>query len=655
VDEGPLRVLQNGAPSATVALIGQPNCGKSTLFNCVAGYRAETSNYSGTTVQLVHSRVRLNGSVIELVDVPGIYSLTTSSPAEAAARSFLLSQRASFIINVIDAALLSRSLELTLELRELGIPMVVCLNMADEATAKGIAIDEQALSQSLGVPVVKAIASRGDGVRELFAASHDALHTCPVPLETLRWSRDVEQVISALVQHVNGDAQDGMPSLPARLVAIKLLENDEYIAATSTPQLRDATTAAQRLIEDQRGRPSASVIMSERHDVAMRLAEQVCTLHSPRRRFRTHLDDLLAHPLWGYVFLLAVMTGFFWSVFGIGASVERMLQRGLASTYLRIAATLTPGSIAEAAVRSLWDGFVGGASVVMPYLVPFFIGLAILEDIGYLPRIAYLLDGLLHRVGLHGSSMLPLVLGYGCSVPACLATRVLPSRRDRFIASVLATLVPCSARSNVIFALVAFYLGPGYAIAVFALNAAVVIFSGWFLSRLMPEVSPGMVLDVPRYQVPRAGTVLKKVWLRMREFVVLSWPLLIVGSLVLGLADHWHWNHAVNSALSPLTRLLGLPLATGTTLVFGLLRKELSMIMLGQALGTNDIGSVMTHTQILVFTLFVAFYVPCLATVTSLVKEIGRRMTLWVVTYTLAVATILALLARLTGQLLFAR
>jgi ferrous iron transport protein B len=272
-----------------------------------------------------------------------------------------------------------------------------------------------------------------------------------------------------------------------------------------------------------------------------------------------------------------------------------------------------------------------------------------------LPRIAYLLDGLLHRIGLHGSSMVPLVLGYGCSVPACLATRVLPSRRDRFIASVLATLVPCSARSNVIFALVAFYLGPAYAIAVFVVNAAVVVFSGWFLSRIMPEVSPGMVLDVPRYQVPTAKAVAKKVWLRLREFVLLSWPMLIIGSLVLGLADHWHWNHAVNSALSPLTRLLGLPFAIGTTLVFGLLRKELSMIMLGQALGTPHVGAVMTHTQILVFTLFVAFYVPCLATVTSLVREIGKRMTAWVVTYTLAVATVLALLARLLGQVVFAR
>lgn len=645
-----LTVLQN-APEATVALIGQPNCGKSTLFNCVAGYRSETSNYAGTTVLLVHSRVRLNGMMIDLVDVPGIYSLTTASPAETATRSCALSGEASLIVNVLDAALLSRSLELTLELRELGIPMIVCLNMADDAKAKGIAIDEKALSEALALPVVKTVASRGNGVRELFAVVHEAFGQAPGPTPSLAWSRDVEQAVTKLAAELCGQEL----SLPERVVAIKLLEGDPQFLDTMPDAIRARVEQLRKLIARQRGRDAASVIMSERHDVAMRLAEQVCTLHVPRARFRERLDNFLTHPMWGYVALIAIMAGFFWGVFGLGAITERLLQRWLASAYQYAAALLRTGSLTEAAVHSIWDGFVGGAAVVMPYLMPFFIGLAVLDDVGYLPRIAYLLDGLLHRVGLHGSSMVPLVLGYGCSVPACLATRVLPSRRDRFIACMLVTLVPCSARSSVIFALVAFYLGPGYAAAVFAVNAVIVIFSGWFLSRVLPEVSPGMVMEVPRFHVPTVSAIAKKVWLRLRDFVLLSWPLLIAGSLVLGMVDHWHLNDAVNTALSPLTRMLGLPFATGTTLIFGLLRKELSVIMLGQALGTTHIGSVMSPTQILVFTLFIAFYVPCLATVASLMKEIGRKMTVWIVTYTLAVAMGLALLARVAGQVLLAK
>jgi ferrous iron transport protein B len=313
---------------------------------------------------------------------------------------------------------------------------------------------------------------------------------------------------------------------------------------------------------------------------------------------------------------------------------------------------LGQGTVTEVLVRGLWDGFAGGATVVLPYLVPFLFALAFLEDVGYLPRVAYLMDGLLHRIGLHGTSVLPLLLGYGCSVPACMATRILPSRRDRFIASVLATLVPCSARSNVIFALVAFYLGPGWALAVFGFNAVIVVLSGWLLTRIWPEITPGMVLEVPRYQAPSLKVMTKKVWFRLREFVVLSWPLLIGGSVVLGMAEHWHWDHSINLALSPLTGLLGLPVAVGTTLVFGVLRKELSMIMLVQALGTTAINQAMTTGQILVFTIFITFYIPCLATIAALAKEIGRKMTAVVLGYSFGVATVLALATRLVFSVL---
>ena len=283
------------------------------------------------------------------------------------------------------------------------------------------------------------------------------------------------------------------------------------------------------------------------------------------------------------------------------------------------------------------------------------VGLAILEDVGYLPRVAYLMDGLLHRLGLHGTSMLPIVLGYGCSVPACMATRILPSRRDRFIASLLATLVPCSARSTVIFALVAFYLGPMWALGIFCFNALVVILSGLLLARIWPEISPGMVLEVPRYQWPTFHVLAKKVWLRLREFVVLSWPLLIAGSLVLGLASYWNLDHYANSLFSPLTALLGLPAVVGTTLIFGLLRKELALIMLAEALGTSSIANVLTPVQIVVFTIFITFYIPCLATLVALAKEIGKKMTALAAAYTFALATVMGVAARFLLPLLISR
>jgi ferrous iron transport protein B len=636
-----------------VALVGQPNCGKSTIFNSVAGYRAATGNFPGTTVRLAWSTIRLDGVVAELVDVPGIYSLTSTNPAESAAKKFLLNEDISLIINVLDASLLSRSLELTLELRELGIPIIVCLNMMDEAKRRGTKISSQQLSALLGLPVVETIGYRGVGVRELFRQGTHQINQPPKPTEFIRWHRDVETFVRQMqaVTESNSHAQ----RLPSRFLAIKLLENDEDISREARPEASSTAARLRAQLEQLRGRPAESVIMSERHDRAMRLFEHSATITRPRYDPRATLDSLLTHPLWGYISLALILVIFFWAVFGLGSLLETAISGriNLLTTYFL--AQVPKGGLERALIASLMDGVQGGAGIVIPYLVPFLFGLAFLEDVGYLPRVAYLMDGLLHRIGLHGTSMLPIILGYGCSVPACMATRILPSKRDRFLASVLATLVPCSARSTVIFALVAFYLGPMWALGIFCLNALVVIISGWLLARVWPEISAGMILEVPRYQWPAFAMLARKVWLRLREFIVLSWPLLIAGSLALGLGAHWDFDHYANLALSPLTLILGLPVVLGTTLVFGVLRKELALIMLAQALGTTSVASVLSATQIIVFTIFITFYIPCLATLVALVKEIGKKMTALAAAYTFILATLMGVVARLVLPLLLGR
>jgi ferrous iron transport protein B len=636
-----------------IALIGQPNCGKSTIFNSVAGYKVATANFPGTTVRLAWSPVRVNGLLVDLVDVPGIYSLTSGNPAENSAKKFLLNENINLIINVLDASLLGRSLELTLELRELGIPMVICLNMMDEARRKGASISLSRLAALLGVPVVETVAYRGVGIRELFGQVLRQLSVPPAASEFLAWHRDIETSVANLQRRIESNSHPRR--LPSRFLAIKMLENDEDVFHHAGPETLGTARRLRAKLERTHGRSAEWVIMSERHDRAMRLSEESASVGRPRSDFRTALDNLLTHPLWGYVFLLAILVVFFWSVFGLGSFIERAIDGRLAVVSATLSGRFQEGTLTRAVVQSLLDGFEGGAAIVLPYLVPFLFGLAFLEDVGYLPRVAYLMDGLLHRMGLHGTSMLPIVLGYGCSVPACMATRILPSRRDRFIASVLATLVPCSARSTVIFALVAFYLGPMWALGIFCFNALVVIFSGLVLARLWPEVSPGMILEVPRYQWPAFRVLTRKVWLRLREFVVLSWPLLMVGSLALGLASYWNLDHYANAAFSPLTRLLGLPAVVGTTLIFGVLRKELALIMLAEALGTNSIAHVLTPTQIIVFTIFITFYIPCLATLVALGKEIGKKMTALAAAYTFALATLMGLAARLILPLFLTR
>lgn len=257
------------------------------------------------------------------------------------------------------------------------------------------------------------------------------------------------------------------------------------------------------------------------------------------------------------------------------------------------------------------------------------------------------MDSIMHSIGLHGKSIIPFVLSYGCNVPAIMGVRIMERNRDRFITAVLTTLIPCAARTTIIFALVAFYLGPMRALMLYVLNLVVIAAAGKLLSRYLPDISPGMILEMPSYKMPRFSTVVRKIWFRLREFVVIAWPILIVGSLILSLLEYLQLAGLINGILSPFTSgLLGLPPEVGITLIFGILRKELTIIMLVQALGTTNFASVMTAEQMMVFTVFTLFYIPCLATLGMLRSTIGTRGMLFTLLFNTAIGTLMAVTVR---------
>lgn len=633
-----------------IALAGQPNCGKSTIFNTIAGYKAITSNFPGTTVKYTETKTHINGHTCTCVDLPGTYSLTSGDPAEVEARNHLLSGEVDVIINVIDASLLIRSLELTLQLLELEVPMVLCLNMMDESQRKGIQIDIEKLSKLLGIPVVPTIATTGKGLKPLFMEVVRILEekkTGIIP----HFSRDVEDIIRQLILDLRTEFKL-QHHVPSRFLAVKLLENDSFFV-DPLPDNNDVSFRIKRYqakLEESHGVPADEVISSERHALAMNLSEKASeVVHPPQRDIRIVIDHWAMHRVFGYVILAVVFYAFFNFIFSIGEYIEAPLMNLFDQWMNQLKGSFTEGSLSFFLSAGVLQGIMGGIAIVLPYLVPFLIGLSLLEDVGYLPRAAFLMDVFMHRIGLHGKAVIPFILGYGCSVPAVMATRILEFPQHRFIVSILATMIPCAARITIIFALVAFFIGPNAALGIFALNILVVAISGKILSLLFPypEASLGLILEIPAYQLPPLRNTLKKSWYRVREFIVIAWPILIIGSVLLALMEYGGIEKYINWILSPLTHLLGLPVSVGTTLIFGLLRKELSMIMLTQALGTTQVLTVMTKTQIMVFTVFVTFYIPCLATIAALWKEIGKKGALLAILFTLSVAIILALATRI--------
>jgi len=678
-----------------VALVGQPNCGKSTLFNAVAGYRSLTSNFAGTTVEYTRGQARVDGVVVDLVDLPGLYSLTPTNPLEAIGRECLLSGDWDVIINVIDASQLARSLELTLEVKDLQAPLVVCLNMMDEAARKGIVIDSKALSLALGVPVVETIASRGQGILDSFrAALALSRRARRIPPEPFIYAPEVEDTVARLGQRLTSFAtldddrdrgsagiaseqqepgrtassaarQDFRPAVsnsiatatalvesaaafpPARFEALQLAQSDpRALAQLPTLQVAAAVSEAQGEITRLLGQPADAAISSARHAACLNLFERVARVTHPRRDWRERVDRLVMHPVWGYAVLGLVFLGIFQLIFTVGKFGEERILGVFSGLIAWMSRYMDPQSVPFAAAKGALLGTAGAVAIVLPYLLPFLVCLAVLEDLGYLSRVGYLMDALMHRLGLHGTATLPVLLGYGCSVPAVMATRILSSRRDRFIAAFLAVLVPCSARMTVILALVGVYLGAYYALGIYVLNLLVVVLAGHILALIWPEISPGMLMEVPAFRVPAPKVVMMKTWWRLREFVMVAFPLLVAGSAILSLIEFCGWQQFINAALSPLTALLGLPRAVGLTLIFGVLRKELSLLMLMQALGTTQVASVMSVAQILIFTLFVTFYLPCMATLAAMFRELGWRLTAAAAAALLVLAVGISLAAR---------
>jgi ferrous iron transport protein B len=633
-----------------IVFIGQPNCGKSTLFNAIAGLKAQTSNFPGTTVKHTHSKVNVEGEVLNIIDLPGTYSLNPSDPAERVVLTHLFSEKPDLIVNVVDASILGRSLELTLELIELEYPFVVALNMIDLAEKKGVEIDPKKLENLLGVPVIPTVASRGRGIKELLDAALQSLEK-GLSVSHIKWSRDVEDRIEEMQDHIPKDFPIvGNKRFTAiNMIAASKLLFDKMLKDIN-PSLKMSLDRVRNELETMHNAPAYEVIAAERHHLAFKIFEESSrVIRGKKISMLDRVDDVIMHPFLGYLILLGIFLGFFFVIFNIGSPLEELLLGPLDSFRSFLTIKLGEGVVFYL-VDGLLQGIGGGVAIVLPYFIPLLFLMSFLEDVGYLARAGFLMDSFMHRIGLHGKSVSPFILGFGCNVPAIVSTRILESRRDRIITSLLIPFIPCSARTTIILALVAFYLGPFWALGFYLFNIVLLGVLGRVITLFFKTPSPGLILEIPSLKVPSLKNMMRNTYFQLKSFLKFAWPILIAGSVVLGLLQYFNFDKFINLLLSPLVEKgLGLPQELGVTLVFGFLRKELSLIMMLQALGVSyqDLMTIISREQLIVFTVFISFFIPCISTVAILWKEVGKRVAFLSMGLNTGVAIVISLLVRL--------
>ena len=624
----------------TIALAGNANVGKSVIFNQLTGLNQIIGNWPGKTVEKAEGFLYFKGYKIKVLDLPGIYSLSAFSIEEIVAREYIITEKPDVIINVLDASALERNLYFTLQLFELNVPVIIALNQMDLASKKGIKINCEKLSELLGVPVVPTVAVTGSGIKELIEKTIQVFEG-KITLKPLKitYCREVEDSIQKLENKIKISLPKLALKYPPRWLAVKLIEKDEEIEkkVRSFPEGEKILSLAAMLIESleqKYGKDSSVLLAMDRYGLANEIVKSsVKFIISPKISFEEKLEEITGHKILGYIVLFLIFGLIFFIVFGIGNYLISVLENLFESLtpYLNrlFPLFIAKNIIAKTILNGFFSGLIAGVTIVLPYILPFYFILSVLEDSGYLPRVAFLLDNAMHKVGLHGKAALCLFLGYGCNVPACIGCRIMETERERFIGGFLTILIPCAARSIVILGLVGKYLGFPAALSLYIIDLILIFLLGRLTHKVLPGEPIGLIMEMPPYRVPSIKTIIKKTWFRTKDFIYFAFPIIIGGTVILEIMQILNLLVLFASFMKPLiVDWLGLPLLTGIPLILGILRKELALILLAEVLGTLNFNEVLTPIQIYIFSLVIMIYIPCLSTIAALWREFGFKKAL---------------------------
>jgi len=657
--------LTDERSSPVIALAGQPNVGKSTIFNWLTGLNQHVGNWPGKTIEQKIGTFTHNGRQYTVVDLPGTYSLTANSEEERITRDYILRERPDVVVAVADAAVLERSLYLLTELIALPVPIILVLNMMDVAEHEGIQIEPKVLQAALGIPVVPMSATHGVGMDRLLSTI-EATVDGRIPYTPSRphispEHQEVAEKLKAIVAPI-------LPDLyPPDWVALKLLEGDgEMIALVRERLSPEQWKAVDALL--YRHEDAVLDIASARYAWIERMIRAAVT--RPRVgqvSFTGRLDNVLTHPLWGMLILLAVLGGVFWLTYTIGAPLQ-----GWMGDWAQKLADLSRQQLAAAPpwlTALIADGLIGGVGLVitfLPILIIFFAVMAVLEDTGYMARIAYLTDRFMHAMGLHGKSFIPLLLGFGCNVPAVLGTRIIETKRARLLTILLAPLVPCTARMAVITVLTPLFFhsyAPLIAWGLVTMNVIVLALLGILLHRLLFHgEQASFIMELPLYHLPNLRTIGLYVWQNLLAFLQKAGStILLVSLLVWALAyfpggvQSESYLVAFGHALEPLGRLMGLSWQALTALLTSFVAKENTIATLGILYG-SDLAAALPHSlspaSALAFLVVQMLFVPCAATVAVIRQEAGNRWALFSVALLLFISVLAGILVYQLGAVL---
>jgi len=544
IDEESLKVsvLEKGK-IINVALVGNPNCGKTTLFNFASGSHERVGNYSGVTVDAKEAEMKRNGYTFKIVDLPGTYSITEYSPEELYVRMHITEKMPDIVVNVIDSSNLLRNMFLTTQLIDMNIKVVIALNMYDELEKKGVQFDYNDLGEMIGIPIIPTVASKGKGVEELFDKLIDVYEDRDPSV------RHIHINYGSLIENAIKDIQDVIWKNPAitdklssRYVAIKLLETDKITLAqlekfSNFEQIKTVANQTITQLEKEYGERSETIITDAKYGfIDGALKETYVELKKDKRESKRELDDLLTHKFLGFPIFLFFMWLMFQATFTLGSYPMEWIHSGVGLLSVWIQNTMPLGPMRDLLVDGIIGG-VGGVIVFLPNILILFFFISLMEDTGYMARASFIMDKLMHKIGLHGKSFIPLVMGFGCNVPAIMATRTLDNKKDRILTMIITPFMSCSARLPVYVLLISAIFPANQGLVLFSIyliGIALAIFTALIMKRIaFAKKEVPFVMELPPYRIPTMKNTSIHMWHKGQQYLKKMGNVILLASILI--------------------------------------------------------------------------------------------------------------------------